>query len=183
MTERPLTNAQLVSVVNSSDSEEFVSEFEDNLSYESESENDDDFDSQQPVGLNTLCTMNTCVIYSNLNPDNDDLMRLDSNENQLLKMTLFALELYQVVKCYVLFNDARNCRGYISVAGYWTTNGVNSNIMPRTYTPDPHTKRYKKVDEDKILAASKDVEKGLSFREAARIHGLDHTILYRHFKK
>ncbi|KAJ4449075.1 hypothetical protein ANN_00470 [Periplaneta americana] len=50
MTERPLSNAQLVSIVNYSDSEEFVSEFEDKVS-ESESENDDDFDSQQPVNI------------------------------------------------------------------------------------------------------------------------------------
>ncbi|KAJ4425520.1 hypothetical protein ANN_27714 [Periplaneta americana] len=51
MTERPLSNAQLVSIVNSYDSEEFISEFEDNVSYEFESENDDDFDSQQPVNI------------------------------------------------------------------------------------------------------------------------------------
>lgn len=50
MTERPLSNAQLVSIVNSSDSEEFVSEFVDNVS-ESESGNDDDFDSQQLVNI------------------------------------------------------------------------------------------------------------------------------------
>ncbi|KAJ4428487.1 hypothetical protein ANN_24524 [Periplaneta americana] len=40
----------------------------------------------------------------------------------------------------------------------WTTCGVNCNTMGRTYKPDPHGKRYKKVDKNVIQAAAKDVE-------------------------
>lgn len=55
--------------------------------------------------------------------------------------------------------------------------------MPRVYKPDPRVKRRHKVSNELISAAISDIKIGLSYRDCAIKHGIDHSVLYRHSKK
>ncbi len=55
--------------------------------------------------------------------------------------------------------------------------------MPRVYKPKDGGKTYRKHSPTTISAALADVEKGMTYRKAAKKHNISFTVLYRHNKK
>lgn len=55
--------------------------------------------------------------------------------------------------------------------------------MPRKYVHDLRRKVYRKQDKGTIERALRDIENGMSYRTAAKVHGINYSVLYRHKKK
>lgn len=55
--------------------------------------------------------------------------------------------------------------------------------MPRDYLHDPRSKIYKKTSHEALERALNDIKKGMSYREASRVHDINYSVLYRHHKR